>query len=321
MFGLFAAVSTIWGATWLAAKVGVEHVPPIFFAGTRFIAAGLALLVLAWLRGETRRLGRDEALRLLLVLLLMVVLTYAALFWGLRYVPSGLTAVLDLALMPVSLVGFGIAFGEEHWSVSRAVALGFGFAGLVTLFGPQIVAPSDLMGLLGAAAIVFSAISYSLGSVLARPLARATSAIFLSALTLLPGGLVLTLVGMAFEPGALAAARLTWPLVAWGGWLFLVLFGSLVAFTAYIRLLAAWGPARAGSYSYVSPVIAVLLGVLVLHERVGLHDGIGMVLLLTAAFWSLRASALPTASVLRALTADALPGPAGAGGRLRQDMP
>jgi drug/metabolite transporter (DMT)-like permease len=206
-------------------------------------------------------------------------------------VPSGLTAVLDLALMPVCLLGFGIALGEERWSLGRAAALGFGLAGLAVLFGPQVVMPTDSLGLLGAAAIVFSAVVYSLGSVVARPLTRTTSATYMSGVTLLPGGLVLTLGALALEPEAMEATRFDWPAAAWGAWLFLVLFGSLVAFTAYMRLIAVWGPARAGSYAYVSPVIAVLLGVLALGEHVGLRDGLGMALLLAAAFCSLRASA------------------------------
>lgn len=290
MIGLFAVMCLIWGATWLAMKLGVASVPPVFFGGTRFVVAGLVLLLLAWLRGEVRRFDRHELGRLVLVQALMVVLTYGPLFWGIRYVPSGLTAVLDLALMPVSLLGFGIALGEEHWSLGRAVALGFGFAGLAVLFGPQVVAPTDLIGLLGAGAIVFSAVVYSLGSVIARPLAKTTSAAFLSGLTMLPGGLVLTIGALAFEPRALDAAGFDWAAAAWGGWLFLVLFGSLVAFTVYLRLIAVWGPARAGSYAYVSPVIAVPLGVLALREQVGLRDGLGMALLLAAAFCSLRAS-------------------------------
>jgi drug/metabolite transporter (DMT)-like permease len=288
MVGLFALMCLIWGATWLAMKFGVASVPPIFFAGTRFIVAGLVMLLLAGLRKEVRWLGRRELGRLVLVQLLMVVLTYAPLFWGIRYVPSGLTAVLDLALMPVSLLGFGIALGEERWSSDRAAALGFGFAGLAVLFGPQIVVPTDPLSLLGAAAIVLSAVLYSLGSVIARPLTKTISAAFMSGLTMLPGGLVLTFGALAMEPGAVAAAQFNWTAAAWSGWLFLVLFGSLVAFTTYMRLIAVWGPARAGSYAYVSPIIAVLLGVLVLGEHVGLRDGVGMALLLLAAFCSLR---------------------------------
>lgn len=101
---------------------------------------------------------------------------------------------------------------------------------------------------------------------------------------------MLTAGAWAFEPGAKTAARFNWDLAAWGGWLFLVVFGSLIAFTTYLRLIAAWGPARAGSYAYVSPVIAVLLGVMLLHEDLSMRDGIGMILLLGAAFCSLRAS-------------------------------
>jgi drug/metabolite transporter (DMT)-like permease len=100
----------------------------------------------------------------------------------------------------------------------------------------------------------------------------------------------MTLGALGFEPGALRAAHFDWTAAAWGGGLFLVLFGSLVAFTAYLRLIVLWGPARAGSYAYVSPVIAVLLGMLVLGERVGFREGLGMALLLAAAFCSLRAS-------------------------------
>lgn len=86
----------------------------------------------------------------------------------------------------MSLLGFGIILGEERWSASRAAALGFGFAGLAVLFGPRIVAPTDLRGLLGAAAIVFSAVVYSLGSVIARPLTRTASAGFMSGVRCCP---------------------------------------------------------------------------------------------------------------------------------------
>jgi drug/metabolite transporter (DMT)-like permease len=285
---LFALMCLIWGATWLAMKVGVAAVPPIFFGGTRFVVAGSVLLILAALRGEMRRLSRPEIIRLGFIQLLMVVLTYGPLFWAIVHVPSGLAAVLDLALMPVSLLTFGILFGEERWSLARAVSLAFGFCGLFVLFGPQIVAPDAPLALLGAGAIVFSAVVYSLGSVIARPLTKSVDAGYLSGLTLLPGGLVLTLGALALEPGGVAAARLDWGLLPWLGWLFLVVFGSLVAFTAYLRLIAAWGPARAGSYAYVSPVIAVLLGVVLLGERLDVREGIGMVLLLAAAFCSLR---------------------------------
>jgi drug/metabolite transporter (DMT)-like permease len=290
VLGLFAAICLIWGGTWLAMKVGIESVPPVFFAGTRFLAAGAILVLISWLRNETRRLEPREVARLVAICLLMVVLTYAPLFWAMRYVPSGLSAVLDLTMMPLSLLGFGLMLGEERWSLWRGAALGVGFGGLIVLFGPEIAAPKDVLGLIAAGAIVFSAVVYSAGSVVARPLAATTSATFISAITLLPGGVVLAFGALAFEPGAAHAARFLWPAPAWGGWGFLVLFGSLLAFTGYLRLIAAWGPAAAGSYAYVSPVVAVILGVLVAGEHVGVREGCGMVLLLVAAFFSMRAA-------------------------------
>jgi drug/metabolite transporter (DMT)-like permease len=242
VLGLFAAICLIWGGTWLAMKVGIESVPPVFFAGTRFLAAGAILLLISWLRNETRRLEPREVARLVAICLLMVVLTYAPLFWAMRYVPSGLSAVLDLTMMPLSLLGFGLMLGEERWSLWRGAASGVGFGGLIVLFGPEIAAPKDVLGLIAAGAIVFSAVVYSAGSVVARPLAATTSATFISAITLLPGGVVLAFGALAFEPGAAHAARFLWPAPAWGGWGFLVLFGSLLAFTGYLRLIAAWGP-------------------------------------------------------------------------------
>jgi drug/metabolite transporter (DMT)-like permease len=290
VLGLFAAICLIWGGTWLAMKMGIQSVPPVFFAGTRFLAAGAILLLISWLRHETRRLEPRELARLLVICLLMVVLTYAPLFWAMRYVPSGLSAVLDLTLMPLSLLGFGLMLGEERWSLWRGAALGVGFGGLIVLFGPEIAAPKDVLGLIAAGAIVFSAVVYSLGSVVARPLAASTGATFISAITLLPGGVALTFGALAFEPGAVQAARFFWSPPVWAAWGFLVIFGSLLAFTGYLRLIAAWGPAAAGSYAYISPVVAVILGVLVAGEHVGVREACGMALLLVAAFFSMRAA-------------------------------
>ena len=129
---------------------------------------------------------------------------------------------------------------------------------------------------------------YCLGSVMARPITKSTSASFASGLTMLPGGIILVVVSLASEPGAMAAANFDWPITAWTGWAFLLVFGSLIAFTAYMRLIAVWGPAGAGSYAYVSPVLAVAVGVFILDEHIGLRDGAGMGLLLLAAFYSLR---------------------------------
>lgn len=98
------------------------------------------------------------------------------------------------------------------------------------------------------------------------------------------GGVVLLALSFCFEPKAVEALNGDWGLAAWGGWLFLVFFGSLVGYSVYMRLLRDIGASRAGTYSFVSPVIAVLLGVVILGETVSIVDVIGMTIMLSAAW-------------------------------------
>jgi drug/metabolite transporter (DMT)-like permease len=288
---LFGLMCLIWGATWIAVKVGISAVPPSLFAGTRFIIAG-ALLLLYWrLRGEALGISRSDLPRLIAVTLLMVVATYSLLFWGARFVSSGLTAILDLAFMPVALLSIGAILGEERFTRARAFGVAVGICGLFILFGPKAFssnAEASSLELLGGSAIVLSALVYSLGSVLARPLLRTYPSFLLSGLMLLGGGLTLFAGSMALEPGAAQALSGRWGTPAWAAWIFLVVFGSLLAYTIFLQLIHEWGASRAGAYAFVSPVIAVLLGVLVFGEVVTVVDAIGMTTTLAGAWLTLR---------------------------------
>lgn len=136
----------------------------------------------------------------------------------------------------------------------------------------------------GAIAIATAAIAYACGSVLSRPLLRRHSPALIASVTTLVGGIALVGASLAVEPGAVAAlaGRRGW--LAWSGWLFLVRFGSLVGYTIYLRLLRDIGASGAGAYAYVSPVVAVLLGVVLLEERVGIADITGVIIMLAAAY-------------------------------------
>ena len=286
---LFALICLIWGVTWIALKFGIAVVPPLIFAGSRFIVAGAALIGYLFWRGEPLTVARADLPRLAGATLTMVVGTYALLFWGTLYVSSGLSAVLNLATMPIALLSIGLAAGEETFSQRKGAAILSGTIGLAILFAPRIVGSSvgSALELFGAAAVAGSAIAYALGSVLARPLLRRYPAALLSALTIFYGGLVLTAIALVFEQGAVAALKGDWGVMAWLGWLFLVLFGSLCAYTMYMRLLRDWGPARVGTYAFISPIVAVLLGALVFHERLTLIEALGMVAMLAGAWLSL----------------------------------
>jgi len=286
---LFWLLCLIWGSTWIATKAGLEVLPPLFMAGTRFIAAGAVLLILR-ARSHPWRVDKVDLPRLALVTALIVVVCYGCLFWGAARVDTGTAAVLNMGLIPIALHGFGMMLGEEAASRRKVLAIIAGITGLIILFGPTAMSAWELNGgrseqaLAGAAAVALSSVVYGAASVLMRPLLRRYEPIDLSGVMNAAGGIVLLGVSLAVEPGAAVAWRGDWGASAWGGWLFLVFGGSLVAYTIYLRLLRDFGVTRAGMYAFVSPVIAVLLGVFGQGERLTVLECSGMVILLGAAW-------------------------------------
>ena len=288
---LFAAMALIWGVTWAPLKLAVTAMPPVMFAGVRFIPAGL-LLLLFW-RGLGNQIGfaRRDWPRLLLVSLLIITSGYGLTFWAIQYVPSGLTAVIANTLTPVSLLGFAVVMGEETFDVRRVFAIALGGVGLAFLFwasfsGHDEGTPFKSWGVV---ALVVSVVAYGFGSILARPLLRSYSSLSVAGATDFLGGLALLAVSLTFESGAAASLDFSrWSLELWLCWAFLVLFGSIVAATIYLVLLKAWNPSRAGSFAFVSPVIAVFLGMAVFGEKVGPTEAAGMILMLAATVLALR---------------------------------
>lgn len=286
---LFAILCLVWGTTWLALKAGVATVPPAFFSGTRWTAAGLLLLLWRWGRGRPVRVGLRMTGRLFVVALLMIALNATIMLYGLRHVGSGLAAVISSALTPISLLGFSVALGQERFSRRQAAAMALGVAGIVVLFGPAALAGrQDPMELLGAAGVIAGCLCYTAGSVLARPLMRTLSPAEVAATTNLLGGLILLIGSLAFEPGARAALGGHWGWAAWAAWWYLLLPGSLGATIIYFHLVRDWGASRTGTYAFVSPVIAVLLGVAVFGESLDPANAAGMALMLIAAAIALR---------------------------------
>ena len=311
---LFAAMCLIWGSTWIAMKVGIDAVPPVLFAGTRFMAEGALLVGYLLLTEGQVRFERQDLVRLPLVTLLMVTLAYSLIFWGALHVSSGLAAVIDLSFLPVALLTIGVALGEERFDFRRAAAIALGVVGLAILFAPKVIGElgGTMMEVWGGLAIVASAVLYGLGSVLSRPLLRRYSPVLVSGATLLPGGALMVIGSLLFEPGSVTALNGRWGAAAWSGWAFLVIFGSLVAYTFYLSLVRDWGPSRAGAYSFISPGIAVVLGIVVLGEQVRGTDVIGMAVMLAAAWLALqendRGKATATEPVVCSRRTEAGPG-------------
>ena len=195
-----------------------------------------------------------------------------------------MAAVINSALTPIALLGFGIALGQERFSWRQAAGIALGIAGLLLLFGPAALSGDlDRWELLGAVGVLAGCLSYCAGSVLARPLMRSVPPVEVAAMTNVIGGSILLVGSLLFEPGATDALTGGWGAAAWAAWWYLLLPGSLGASIIYFLLVRDWGASRAGTYAFVSPVIAVILGLVVYSERLRATDAAGMALMLAAA--------------------------------------
>jgi drug/metabolite transporter (DMT)-like permease len=282
----FALMALIWGLTWLPMKLASEVVPPIFLAAVRFLLAGSCFLVIVLARGLPLRTGLFG--RVVGASLLITTGCYGFLFWGVALAPSGLSATVNLALMPIFLVAIGALYGQERITKRRAGAIALGIAGLVLLFsGRTGAAQSGTAAALGLAAVAVGTVCYAWGSVISRPLTQSMPPLVLAFWESLIGGLGLVPVSIlveGYDPARFAALGDGRAVLGLG---VLVLGGSLVAFSVYLWLVRDWGPFRAGLYAFVSPIIAVAVGVVYAQEPFGWAEALGMAIMLAATALSL----------------------------------
>jgi drug/metabolite transporter (DMT)-like permease len=196
-----------------------------------------------------------------------------------------MAGVLEMSLTPIALLGFGIALGQERWSWINAFAMALGVAGLCILFAPSTKAEggSGVWSILGLVAVAWTAVSYAWGSVLARPLIERYGSGMLSGATMLIGGAALLVGSLGWEPNSTQSVATFWDWPVTFGRLFLLLFGSLVGYSLYMQLLRDLGPARAGSFAFVSPIIAVMAGFIAVGEIVSALSIVGTAVMLVAA--------------------------------------
>lgn len=278
----------IWGVTWIALKFGIEEMPPLFFAAARFTVAGLVLSTILAAQGKLARPARADLPRLLACSLLMITGCYALLFWGMQFVASGLGGVIEMSLTPVALLGFALLLRDEQFRLARALAILLGVVGILVLFLPSLMKADGANSPIGIAAVSAAAAVYAWGAVLSRPLMARYTPTWLAAVTMIVGGLILLAIALAAEPDAPYYLTNPWPLPAFGGWLFLVIFGSLIGYTIYMHLLRVWGSSRSGSFAFLSSVVAVAAGYIVFDEPITPTSLAGMAILLVAAWLAMR---------------------------------
>lgn len=276
----FATIYCVWGSTFLAIRIGVAEVPPFLLAGIRFILAGV-ILFLWLLLTRTAVPSLRQWASAAVVAIFVSVGDYGLVFWAERRVPSGITAVM-LATIPLFMALSEIIFLKtQRLSLRLALALLVGIGGVIVLVSRSIGLAQEPIDPYGAVALVGAAICWSTASILLRKLPLPDSKAMSSAAQMLLGGVWVLIVSASlgefhgFDPRAVSRG-------AWFALAYLIVFGSIIAFTAYVWLLHHESPTKVGTYAYVNPVIAVALGYFFAGEPVGPRTLLGTLLVLVS---------------------------------------
>jgi drug/metabolite transporter (DMT)-like permease len=256
----FAAVYVLWGSTYLAIRFAIETIPPFLMAATRFLIAGTILFILAAVSGERIRYALSQWPKALLIGGLLLLGGNGGVTWAEKYIATGLAALL-VASEPlwVVILNWGLTRHRPNGKVLLGVFIGLAGVALLVGGGLKKADGSSKMSLVSAVVVLLAAFSWAAGSVYAnhRPIKASTS--MASGMQMLGGGVLLMVVALVTgDVQRLNLATASW--LSIGAVCYLIVFGSLVGFTAYSWLLRNVTPARAATYAYVNPVVAVLLG-------------------------------------------------------------
>jgi drug/metabolite transporter (DMT)-like permease len=260
---------TVWGSTYLAIAVAVETLPPFLMAAARFGLAGL--LLLTWvalrdrpaLRWPTRRELRDSTI----IGGLLLGGGMGGVAWGEQTIPSGIAALL-IGMMPVWIAIFGRAFFGEKLPRIAVIGIVVGFVGVGILVGPTVLGESRALDAAGLLAILISPIAWSSGSLFATHRAELPrNPLVATGVQMLTGAVVLALMSVSTgEPGGFDPTAVSGP--SFLAFLYLTIVGSVVAFTTYGWMIRVAPLPLVATYAYVNPVVAVILGAIILGEPI-----------------------------------------------------
>ncbi len=276
----FGIIYFVWGSTFFAIRVGVHEVPPLLLAAMRFFVAGIVLYLWLLARGEASPTLRQWGAASLLAALIFM-LDYGCLFWAEQRVPSGIAAVI-LATIPVFITLMEIlVLRTQKLGIRLGGALLVGTAGVAILMNHSLSAGEAPINRAGAAALLIAAFTWSLATILTKKLPLPKSKPMSSAAQMLSGGVQLIVVSALFgELPGFHVRAVSW--YAWGALLYLIVAGSIVGFTAYVWLLHYESPTKVGTYAYVNPVVAVILGYFAGGESIGPRTIAGTLLVLVS---------------------------------------
>ena len=276
----FASIYVIWGSTYLAIRYADQTIPPFVMGGVRFLISGTILYLWSRYRGAPRptRINWRNAVVAGGFLLLG---GNGAVVWAEQFVPSGLTALL-VSILPFWLVIIEwVRPPRKRPSVAVLIGLILGFVGIIVLVGPSSLGGHGNVAPLGALVLILGSLSWAIGSFWSRDADLPESGLLTTGMEMLGGGALLVIVGaLSGEFSQLDVHAISKASAI--GLLYLVTFGSLLGFTSYIWLLDKVSPARLGTYAYVNPLVAVMLGWAIAGERLSVRTGVAAAIVICA---------------------------------------
>lgn len=273
----FGVVCLVWGTTYAAIAVAIETLPTFLFAGLRFAIAGALLLIIRLIAGDRLPSTRREWLLLTLIGFFMVGVGNVAVVWAEHYVPSGFAALM-VATAPLWMALLeALRPGGIRLSIRAAAGLVIGFAGVALLVAPELrgLAYGSFF-LLGVVVLQLGSIGWNIGSILGKyHLPRGIPPLTSAALQMLLGGIPMVVLGLASGEGE----RLTFTTQTFLAFIYLVVFGSMVAYAAYVFALSHLPTSTTSLYAYLNPIVAVTLGWAMLNEPIGWNALAAMVII------------------------------------------
>lgn len=278
MIAAFAAVYVIWGSTYLAIYYAIQTLPPFLMASARFLVAGG--LLYGWsLTRAPRRPTRAEWRAAFIIGALLLLGGNGAVVWAEQMVPSGVAALL-VAITPCWMVLLGWLWHGAQRPGARTIAgLLLGFGGIALLIGPSAILGAGNIHPAGVLVLMLGSLSWATGSIYSKRAPTAPGALLFTGMQMLMGGTLLFFAGLVTgELGRLdlGAASLRSILAV----VYLVVFGAIIGYSAYVWLLRVSTPARVSTYAYVNPVVAVLLGWALAGEELNLRMGVAAAIII-----------------------------------------
>lgn len=287
----FFLIYFIWGSTYLAIRYAIETLPPFLMAGVRFLAAGVLMYAFLRLRGAANP-SHEQWLKLGVVGVFMFLCGNGFVVWAEQYITSGLAALL-VALLPLWLMLFDWWWARGPKPSPMALCgIALGIAGTVLLLDPGSIAGSDVH-LSGALMVLLASVCWAFGSIYSKRFRHPPSIFMSAACQMIGGGVALLLTALALgETDGFAWREVS--AVSFGSFLYLMVFGSMVAISAYVWLLQNASASSISTYAFVNPTVAIFLGWLIGGEDITTHILIGAGIILAGVVLVIRASARQT---------------------------